>query len=72
MLTPHSPQKIGLFGYWKLGRQGFGVLLLIFEWGTTWPFYMPSLTVPKIPFASDIGSVVRVRARRTRFYCGRH
>ena len=56
--------KRSLSDYWKLGRQGFGILLLLFEWGTTWPFYMPSLTIPipQIPFADDIGCVVRVRA----------
>ncbi|KAJ7611169.1 hypothetical protein FB45DRAFT_1037506 [Roridomyces roridus] len=41
------------------GRQYFGVLLLIFEWGTTWPFIMPDLPVEQIPFKDEIGSVVR-------------
>ncbi|KAJ6464267.1 hypothetical protein C8R47DRAFT_1156255, partial [Mycena vitilis] len=41
------------------GRQGFGVLLLIFEWGTTWPWLMPDLPVGDIPFKDDIGKVVR-------------
>jgi len=41
------------------GRQGFGVLLLIFEWGTTWPWCMPDLPVADIPFRDDIGRVVR-------------
>ncbi|KAJ7196975.1 hypothetical protein GGX14DRAFT_671435 [Mycena pura] len=41
------------------GRQGFGVLLLIFEWGTTWPWLMPDLPVADIPFKDDIGRVVR-------------
>ncbi|KAF8588716.1 hypothetical protein K439DRAFT_1629524 [Ramaria rubella] len=38
---------------------GFIISLLVFEWGTTWPFFMPSLLVHRIPFASDIGSVIR-------------
>jgi hypothetical protein len=47
--------------YFKLARQGLGVLLLIFEWGTTWPFYMPNVPIQQIPFSDDIGKVVRVR-----------
>ncbi|KAH7869525.1 uncharacterized protein C8R40DRAFT_1176669 [Lentinula edodes] len=43
----------------KKGRQYFGILLLIFEWGTTWPFLMPDLPVEQIPFKDDIGKVVR-------------
>ncbi|KAJ4490009.1 hypothetical protein J3R30DRAFT_3746956 [Lentinula aciculospora] len=43
----------------KKGRQYFGILLLIFEWGTTWPFIMPDLPVEQIPFKDDIGKVVR-------------
>ncbi|KAE9405529.1 hypothetical protein BT96DRAFT_326944 [Gymnopus androsaceus JB14] len=43
----------------KKGRQYFGVLLLIFEWGTTWPFMMPDLPVEQIPFKDEIGKVVR-------------
>ena len=46
----------------KEGRQAFGVLLLIFEWGTTWPFYLPDLPIQKIPFSDDIGKVVWVRS----------
>jgi hypothetical protein len=42
-----------------LSRQYFGVLLLIFEWGTTWPFVMPDLPVEQIPFKDEIGKVVR-------------
>ncbi|KAF8578126.1 hypothetical protein K439DRAFT_1362995 [Ramaria rubella] len=46
--------------YWMQGRQGFGALLLIFEWGTTWPFYVPpGIPVHQIPFAENIGQVVR-------------
>jgi hypothetical protein len=45
----------------KQGRQYFGILLLIFEWGTTWPFYMPPVPVQEIPFHEEIGTVVRVR-----------
>ncbi|KAJ7763482.1 hypothetical protein B0H16DRAFT_1414207 [Mycena metata] len=41
------------------GRQGFGVLLLIFEWGTTWPWLMPDLPLADLPFKDDIGKVVR-------------
>ncbi|KAH8826946.1 hypothetical protein DL96DRAFT_1710101 [Flagelloscypha sp. PMI_526] len=41
------------------GRQGFGALLLIFEWGTTWPFWMPPIPAADIPFKDDIGKVVR-------------
>ncbi|KIK68344.1 hypothetical protein GYMLUDRAFT_80817 [Collybiopsis luxurians FD-317 M1] len=43
----------------KKGRQYFGVLLLIFEWGTTWPFIMPDMPVEQIPFKDEIGKVVR-------------
>ncbi|KAK7451190.1 hypothetical protein VKT23_012522 [Stygiomarasmius scandens] len=43
----------------KKGRQYFGVLLLIFEWGTTWPFMMPDVPVQQIPFKNEIGQVVR-------------
>ncbi|KAJ3768326.1 hypothetical protein FB446DRAFT_817149, partial [Lentinula raphanica] len=43
----------------KKGRQYFGILLLIFEWGTTWPFVMPDMPVEQIPFKDDIGKVVR-------------
>ncbi|KAF5355403.1 hypothetical protein D9757_012554 [Collybiopsis confluens] len=43
----------------KKGQQYFGVLLLIFEWGTTWPFIMPDVPVEQIPFKEDIGKVVR-------------
>ncbi|KAF5362766.1 hypothetical protein D9758_011720 [Tetrapyrgos nigripes] len=43
----------------KKGRQYFGVLLLIFEWGTTWPFMMPNVPVEQIPFKDEIGKVVR-------------
>ncbi|KAK0503636.1 hypothetical protein EDD18DRAFT_1098986 [Armillaria luteobubalina] len=41
------------------GRQYFGILLLIFEWGTTWPFYMPPIPTHEMPFKDDIGRVVR-------------
>ncbi|KAJ7462528.1 hypothetical protein FB451DRAFT_1266935 [Mycena latifolia] len=41
------------------GRQGFGALLLIFEWGTTWPFLMPPVPAADIPFKDEIGKVVR-------------
>ncbi|KAJ7699300.1 hypothetical protein B0H17DRAFT_306718 [Mycena rosella] len=41
------------------GRQGFGALLLIFEWGTTWPFWMPPMPATEIPFQDDIGKVIR-------------
>ncbi|KAF8518762.1 hypothetical protein JB92DRAFT_2901577 [Gautieria morchelliformis] len=53
--------------YITLARQGFGALLLLFEWGTTWPFYMPSLpNVPamnlphigNIPLVGDVGRAV--------------
>lgn len=44
----------------SFSRQYFGILLLIFEWGTTWPFLMPDLPVEQIPFKDDIGKVVRV------------
>lgn len=40
----------------KKSRQNFGVLLLIFEWGTTWPFYMP---VDNVAYQDDIGKVIR-------------
>ncbi|THU87068.1 hypothetical protein K435DRAFT_762888 [Dendrothele bispora CBS 962.96] len=43
----------------KKGRQYFGVLLLIFEWGTTWPFMMPDVPVEQIPFKDEMGKVVR-------------
>ncbi|KIM76980.1 hypothetical protein PILCRDRAFT_825736 [Piloderma croceum F 1598] len=43
----------------KRGRQYFGILLLIFEWGTTWPFYIPPVPVQEIPFHKEIGTVVR-------------
>ncbi|KAJ3746581.1 hypothetical protein DFH05DRAFT_963567 [Lentinula detonsa] len=43
----------------KKGRQYFGILLLIFEWGTTWPFIMPDMPVDQIPFKDEIGKVVR-------------
>ncbi|KAK0460021.1 uncharacterized protein EV420DRAFT_246831 [Desarmillaria tabescens] len=43
----------------KKSRQYFGILLLIFEWGTTWPFYMPPVPAHEIPFKDDIGRVVR-------------
>ncbi|KAK0487092.1 hypothetical protein IW261DRAFT_1414854 [Armillaria novae-zelandiae] len=43
----------------KKGRQYFGILLLIFEWGTTWPFYMPPIPTQEMPFKDDIGRVVR-------------
>jgi hypothetical protein len=43
----------------KKGRQYFGVLLLMFEWGTTWPFIMPDVPVEQIPFKDEIGKVVR-------------
>lgn len=43
----------------KKGRQYFGILLLIFEWGTTWPFYMPPIPAHEMPFKDDIGRVVR-------------
>ncbi|KAF8520402.1 hypothetical protein BU17DRAFT_14519, partial [Hysterangium stoloniferum] len=41
------------------GQTGFGILLLFFEWGTTWPFLMPSIPIHEIPFFDDIGMVVR-------------
>lgn len=45
----------------SLRRQYWGVLLLIFEWGTTWPFWMPEgVPVDQIPFKDDIGKVVKV------------
>ena len=47
--------------YLKEARQGFGVLLLLFEWGTTWPFYIPPNPIHEIPFHDEIGMVVRVR-----------
>ncbi|KZP16644.1 hypothetical protein FIBSPDRAFT_865791 [Athelia psychrophila] len=40
-------------------RQYFGILLLIFEWGTTWPFYMPDVPIAQIPFSDELGTVVR-------------
>ncbi|KAK0222178.1 hypothetical protein IW262DRAFT_1296755 [Armillaria fumosa] len=43
----------------KKGCQYFGILLLIFEWGTTWPFYMPPIPTHEMPFKDDIGRVVR-------------
>ncbi|PBK95746.1 hypothetical protein ARMGADRAFT_925197 [Armillaria gallica] len=43
----------------KKSRQYFGILLLIFEWGTTWPFYMPPIPAHEMPFKDDIGRVVR-------------
>jgi hypothetical protein len=45
----------------KEGLQYFGIFLLTFEWGTTWPFYMPSVPVQEIPFHEEIGMVIRVR-----------
>ncbi|KAF7982600.1 hypothetical protein HWV62_27626 [Athelia sp. TMB] len=45
--------------YWKQSRQYFGILLLIFEWGTTWPFYMPDIPIAQIPFSDELGTVVR-------------
>ncbi|KAF9078583.1 hypothetical protein BDP27DRAFT_1309824 [Rhodocollybia butyracea] len=67
----------------KKGRQYFGVLLLIFEWGTTWPFLMPDVPVEQIPFKDEIGKVVRTlilptilsnfqRARAGKFDAGNH
>ncbi|KAG7444148.1 uncharacterized protein BT62DRAFT_900581 [Guyanagaster necrorhizus] len=41
------------------GRQYFGILLLIFEWGTTWPFCMPPVPPCEMPYKGDIGRVVR-------------
>ncbi|KAJ6532402.1 hypothetical protein B0H19DRAFT_1187437 [Mycena capillaripes] len=58
-----TDENTGTLEKWKKtvtkGRQGFGVLLLIFEWGTTWPWLMPDLPVADIPFKDDIGKVVR-------------
>ena len=36
--------------------------MLIFEWGTTWPFYMPTLMpdAKDLPYMKDMGRVVRV------------
>lgn len=47
---------------WRdIRRQYWGVLLLIFEWGTTWPFWMPEgVPIDQIPFKDDIGKVVKV------------
>lgn len=45
----------------EIRRQYWGVLLLIFEWGTTWPFWMPEgVPIDQIPFKDDIGKVVKV------------
>ncbi|KAJ6546714.1 hypothetical protein DFH09DRAFT_1281827 [Mycena vulgaris] len=58
-----TDENTGTLEKWKQtitkGRQGFGVLLLIFEWGTTWPWLMPDLPVADIPFKDEIGKVVR-------------
>ncbi|KAL1685857.1 hypothetical protein GGG16DRAFT_97456 [Schizophyllum commune] len=58
-----EPKETSAFERWKetfkKGRQYFGVLLLIFEWGTTWPFWMPPQPPQDIPFKDDIGKVVR-------------
>ncbi|KAL1746775.1 hypothetical protein HDZ31DRAFT_33432 [Schizophyllum fasciatum] len=58
-----DPKEASAFERWKetfkKGRQYFGVLLLIFEWGTTWPFWMPPQPPQDIPFKDDIGKVVR-------------
>ncbi|EIM82825.1 uncharacterized protein STEHIDRAFT_102234 [Stereum hirsutum FP-91666 SS1] len=52
----------------KKGRQYWGVLLLIFEWGTTWPFWMPEgVPVDQIPFKDDIGKVVKTLVLPTIF-----
>jgi len=45
---------------WKIPGKGFGLLLLLFEWGTTWPFLLPSLPFQQIPFSDKIGEVVQV------------
>ncbi|KAJ7920182.1 hypothetical protein B0H13DRAFT_1987346 [Mycena leptocephala] len=58
-----AEKDTGTIEKWKKtltqGRQGFGALLLIFEWGTTWPFLMPPVPAADIPFKDDIGKVVR-------------
>ncbi|KAJ7248375.1 hypothetical protein C8J57DRAFT_1189594 [Mycena rebaudengoi] len=58
-----TSEDTGTIEKWKKtltkGRQGFGALLLIFEWGTTWPWLMPDLPMADIPFKDDIGKVVR-------------
>ncbi|KAJ3999719.1 hypothetical protein F5050DRAFT_851599 [Lentinula boryana] len=51
----------------KKGRQYFGILLLMFEWGTTWPFIMPDMPVDQIPFKDEIGKVVRTLIMPTIF-----
>lgn len=44
--------------------------MLIFEWGTTWPFWMPEgVPVDQIPFKDDIGKVVRVSHLQIVFLC---
>ncbi|KAJ7699635.1 hypothetical protein B0H17DRAFT_1049098 [Mycena rosella] len=58
-----ADKETGTIEKWKQtltqGRQGFGALLLIFEWGTTWPFWMPPVPATEIPFQDDIGKVIR-------------
>ena len=58
-----ADENTGSVEKWKKtiteGRQGFGALMLIFEWGTTWPFIMPPMPATDIPFKDDIGKVVR-------------
>jgi hypothetical protein len=54
-------EQLAWSDYLKEGRQKFGVLLLIFEWGTTWPFYIPPNVIAEIPFSNEMGMVVRVR-----------
>jgi len=56
--APHNDHETWSDSF-KRGRRYFGILLLIFEWGTTWPFYMPPVPVQEIPFHKEIGTVVR-------------
>jgi len=55
----NEDKKPGWSDYLKEKRQGFGVLLLLFEWGTSWPFYIPPNPIPEIPFSNGMGMVVR-------------
>ncbi|KAJ7888615.1 hypothetical protein B0H14DRAFT_3714822 [Mycena olivaceomarginata] len=48
--------------YWTDIKSYFGTALLIFEWGTTWPFAIPQLANlgPASPIVSQLGLIMRV------------
>ncbi|KAK7028503.1 Caleosin domain-containing protein [Favolaschia claudopus] len=47
--------------YWTDIKSYFGTALLIFEWGTTWPFAVPQLAElePASPIVSQLGLIMR-------------